>query len=147
MSSATLNLANQFRSLFNGRTDAYGLRHGEVVRAPLTVRQYALHLEGDKPLGVFPLMDDGTVRFCAIDLDRQDPDTAWALADRLPGPAYVERTRSGNYHVWSFFDEPIQAWVARFIMRKTLEAARQENVEVFPKTDSLRPGMLGNYIN
>ena len=147
MSSAALSqLTRQFRSLFNGRTDAYGLRHGQVVRSALSDREVAKHLSG-RAIGVFPLLDDGNVNFSAIDLDRDDLETAWQLSGLLPGEAFVERTRSGHFHVWSFFDRPLPAWVARFIMRSALEAAGQENVEVFPKTDTLRPGMLGNYIN
>jgi hypothetical protein len=60
---------------------------------------------------------------------------------------FIERSRSGNAHVWAFFKEPIEAWVARGIMREATAAIGKPTVEVFPKQDKLREGMVGNYIN
>lgn len=65
----------------------------------------------------------------------------------LPGTSWLERSRSGNAHVLVFFASPVEAWVTRGIMREVLAALRQRNVEVFPKTDRLLPGMVGSYLN
>ena len=97
--------------------------------------------------GIAPLRDDGTVRFAAIDLDEPDFGFAREVASFLPGTKWVERSRSGNAHVWTFFSEPVEGWIPRGIMRNALEALGRQEVEVFPKQDTLRPGMLGNYIN
>lgn len=155
-----MSVPEQFARLFSGRTDIYGLGEGRVVKAPLTLAQYRDHLGGSDVadhrenavqatgLGVFPLRQDGTVSFAAIDLDRPDFELAHLLADLLPGPAYVERSRSGNAHVWVFFATPVEAWVARAVMLAALEAVGERNVEVFPKQDRLRDeAAFGNYIN
>ena len=137
-----------FANLFHGREDAYGLGRGEVVKRPLTLHHYAGHLRGeDTGIGVFPLRDDGTVSFAVIDLDEPDFELAALLAELLPGTQWIERSRSGNAHVWTFFAEPCPGWVARGICRRALEAVGREDVEVFPKQDLLRAGMVGNYIN
>jgi hypothetical protein len=140
--------ARTFANLFSGRTDAYGLGRGGVVRDELTVHHYASHLRGeDSGIGIFPLRDDGTVSFAAIDLDEPDFELARLLQEMLPGTTWLERSRSGNAHVWAFFTEPVPGWVPRGIMRRALEAVGRPDVEVFPKQDRLRAGMVGNYIN
>ncbi len=142
------DLIDGFAELFQGREDAYGTGRGECIRRPLTQVQYHVHLRGDgHGLGVYPMRPDNTVRFAAIDLDCPDFDFVRDLQPFLPGFTWIERSRSGNAHLWAFFAQPCPAWVARGIMRAALEAGGRPNVEVFPKQDELREGMLGNYIN
>ena len=138
----------QFASLFAGRTDAYGTGQGRWIKNPPTLDIYRNHLLGQGPgLGIAPLRDDGTVLFAAIDLDEPDFDAAFEMQGYLPGPSFVESSRSGNAHVWVFFGAPIEAWIPRGILKEAILAAGKEHVEVFPKQDRLLPGMLGNYIN
>lgn len=139
---------NEYMRLFTGRTDAYGTGRGEVIREQPTGELFISHLAGaGKGLGIFPLLDDGTVNFAAIDLDEPDFDAANSMADLLPGTTWIERSRSGNAHVWAFFASPCQAWVARGLMREAAIAIDKPRVEVFPKQDRLMEGMVGNYIN
>jgi hypothetical protein len=141
-------MLTEYSRLFNGRQDAYGTGRGEVVRKSPTTHLYSEHLTGVGPgLGIFPLLDDGTVYFAAIDLDEPDFDSAESMADLLPGTTYIERSRSGNAHVWAFFDQPCEAWIARGLMREATVAINKPRVEVFPKQDRLLEGMVGNYIN
>lgn len=141
-------LTEMFAELFIGREDAYGTGRGECVRNPLTLMQYSVHLLGSGPgLGVYPIREDNTIRFAAIDLDCPDFDFVRGLQPFIPGTTWIERSRSGNAHLWAFFRESCPAWVARGILRKALEVGGRPNVEVFPKQDELREGMLGNYIN
>jgi hypothetical protein len=143
-----VTITDQFQALFTGRTDAYGLEKGEVVKAPLTKAHYAYHLQGEgQGIGVFPLRDDNTVMFAAIDLDAPDFEMGFRLADVLPGQAWVEKTRSGNVHVWVFFTEPIEAYLARGVLRAALEAMGIPKTEVFPKQDTTQFVQFGNYIN
>ena len=118
------------------------------MKKELSVGQFRHHLEGKGPgIGVGPLMDDGTCAFAAIDLDRPDFKLAQEMMALLPGVTWLERSRSGNAHVLAYFREPIEAWVPRGIMRECLAALGHRDVEVFPKSDCLLPGMYGNYIN
>lgn len=140
--------AKKFAELFDGLKTAYGTGEGRWVHEPVKLRHYSLHLQGHGPgLGIAPLRDDGTVMFAAIDLDEPDFDAARTMQTLLPGPTFLERSRSGNAHVFAFFDEPVEAWVARGIMREATAAIGRPKVEVFPKQDKLRIGMVGNYIN
>jgi hypothetical protein len=145
----------RFASLFSGRTDAYGTGEGRWIKRPLTLDHYEAHLRGFGPgLGVAPLLDDGTIRFAVIDLDEPDFEAALEMQDYLPGPSFLEESRSGNAHVTVFFDAYVPAWPVRGILKTATEAAGKSGVEVFPKQDRLFPELrsehrpeLGNYIN
>lgn len=135
-------------ALFSGLDSAYGTGEGRWIHEPPKRAQFSEHLAGRGPgLGIAPLRYDGTCSFAAIDLDEPDFGTAQELRDLLPGPAFIERSRSGNAHIFAFFAEPIDAWVARGIMREATAAVGKRHVEVFPKQDKLREGMVGSYIN
>lgn len=138
----------KFKQLFTGLDRAYGTGEGRWVHEKVKLRHYADHLAGQGPgLGIAPLMDDGRVHFSAIDLDEPDFELAHQLAQLLPGHVWIDKSRSGNAHITAFFEEPIEGWVPRGIMREACRAMGKGKVEVFPKQDLLRPGMVGNYIN
>ena len=78
------------------------------------------HLTGSHVMGVYPLLDDETCWFLAVDFDKSswtDDVIAFAETCRRVGlSAAVERSRSGNgAHVWFFFSSQVQASVARKI--------------------------------
>jgi hypothetical protein len=146
----------RFAALFQGRTGEYGTGEGRWVHKPVTLAHYEAHLRGfGKGLGIAPLRDDGTIRFAAIDLDEPDFDAARDMQKFLPGDSFIERSRSGNAHVWVFFSDDVLAWPVRGILKAAIEAAGKMSVEVFPKQDRLFPELrsmperpeVGNYIN
>lgn len=140
--------AERFMRLFSGLDTAYGTGEGRWIKEPPTIKEFEDHLAGKGPgLGIAPLRTDATVSFAAIDLDEPDFETARTLESLLPGTGFIERSRSGNAHIFVFFSEPIEAWVPRGIMRECCAAVGKRHVEVFPKQDKLRIGMVGNYIN
>lgn len=141
-------LHENFMELFRGRTDAFGRGAGGVSHYTPTLFQYADHLAGQgSGLGIFPLLDDGTVWFGAIDLDEPNFELARALQRLIPGTSWIERSRSGNAHVWVFFAAPAEAWAVRGVLRAALESVGRSDVEIFPKQDRVREGGVGNYIN
>lgn len=137
----------KFAALFAGREDAYGVNAGGVRRGSVTDNLYRRHLLGNQGIGIFPMQLDDTVRFAAIDLDRPDFELAQLMAGLIPGQSWIERSRSGNAHVWVFFDGSVPAWAPRGVLRHICEALGERTVEVFPKQERLLPGMVGNYIN
>lgn len=148
MSNVPDDLVGRFAALFSGLTGSYGTGTGGWIHETATLNVYREHLEGKGAgLGIAPLREDATVSFAAIDLDEPDFDSALTLSSLLPGASFIERSRSGNAHIFAFFEEPVEAWVPRGIMREATAAIGKRHVEVFPKQDKLRIGMVGNYIN
>lgn len=142
-----------FGELFRGRTDAYGIDKGGVARVDaredsgMWHERYRAHLDGEVALGIFPMLDSAHVWFGAIDLDEPNFELAGLMQRLLPGVSWIEESRSGNAHVWVFFTKPAPAWAVRAILRGATEAVDRNDVEIFPKQDGLKPGMVGNYIN
>lgn len=152
--SSNYEVLDPFAKLFGILSDdpqavrAYGTGKGQWIKRPLDRGTVLDHLDGRGPgIGVPPLRMDGTVVFAAIDLDEPDFDAAREMQNYIPGDSFIERSRSGNAHVWVFFAEPVEAWAVRGILREAILAAEKGAVEVFPKQDRLLDGMVGNYIN
>jgi hypothetical protein len=141
-------LAPRFRALFDGLDTAFGTGRGQWIKRPPRIEDFVDHLMGKGPgIGIAPLRPDNTVKFAAIDLDAPDFDGARAFQQWIPGPSFIERSRSGNAHVWVFFREPLEAWVAMGILKYAIDAAGYKHVEVFPKAHDFSRVALGNYIN
>lgn len=142
-----------FINLFGGFADsnaigAHGTGAGRWVKRPLGAYDVASHLAGDGVgIGVPPLRPDNTVVFAAIDLDEPDFDAAREMQQYIPGTSFIERSRSGNAHVWVFFAEPIEAWLPMALLREAVTAAGKKGVEIFPKNHDFAKVKLGNYIN
>jgi cytochrome c556 len=80
------------------------------------------HICGKQFLGVYPLHEDSTVKFAALDFDGESPEEAWSeahrhyvqLREQAGLPCYIERSQSGNgFHIWMFFEEAIDAGIVR----------------------------------
>lgn len=137
-----------FRELFSGLDQAFGTGKGQWVKRPPRADDYLEHLQGKGPgIGIGPLRPDNTVTFAAIDLDEPDFESARQMRKYIPGVSWLERSRSGNAHVWVFFSAPIEAWVPMGILKMATEAVGKEHVEVFPKNHDFQMVRLGNYIN
>jgi hypothetical protein len=137
-----------FHSLFAGRQDAMGTGAGPVERHKVTQQHYNQHLHGDSTgIGIFPMLDTDEVNFAAIDLDEPNFELARTMQKLIPGESFIERSRSGNAHIWVFFTTAAPAWAVRAVLKGATEAVGRRDVEIFPKQDSLREGMVGNYIN
>jgi hypothetical protein len=141
-------LAPRFAALFDGLKMAHGTGEGRWVKRPLRPEDWVKHLQGVGPgIGVAPLREDNTVMFAAIDLDEPDFESADLMRKFLPGKSWLEKSRSGNAHVWVFFAEPCPAWIAMGVLKEAYLAAGKEQVEVFPKNWDFARVRLGNYIN
>ena len=138
-----------FASLFRGRTDASGSVEGRSLKEPVVAENYRLHLEGKKSLGVYPLLDDGTCYFAAVDLDVKDWKQALAIRNELGDvgvPAYIAESKGKGFHIY-LFGEPFVARDVRYLLLGVLRKLKV-SAEVFPKQDRLDEVItLGNYIN
>src|SRR5258708_7608411 len=128
----------------------------DVIRWHLSGRD-----DGGQPFvaGVYPLLQDETCFFIAVDFDKGSwrDDTAAFLdtCRRLTLPAALERSRSGRGgHVWLFFDEAIPAALARrlgsHLRTATVEGRPEVGLDsydrLFPNQDTLPQGGFGNLI-
>ena len=117
------------------------------------------HLQGRHVMGVYPLLEDETCWFLAVDFDKstwQDDVLAFVATCRQVGlPVAVERSRSGNgAHVWFFFGEPVPAVIARrmgcYLITETMSRRHELSMEsydrLFPSQDTMPRGGFGNLI-
>ena len=136
----------EFMELFQGRTDAYGTWEGGSVKEPINYKSFAQHLYGENLIGIYPLLDNSTVRWGCSDIDVNEIDLArnLQLALQLKGiPAFIEKTVRG-FHVWVFASEPVQAAVMRRAFLSAHEAINLVAKEVNPKQEKAKE--LGNYV-
>lgn len=119
-----------------------------------------LHLDGHITIGVYPLLQDETCYFLALDFDkgtwRDDAKASMSTCRHKDIPASLERSRSGNGgHVWIFFSEPVPARLARqmgtVLITETMERRYQLDMRsydrLFPNQDTMPKGGFGNLIS
>ncbi|MBW6481144.1 MAG: helicase, partial [Bacteroidales bacterium] len=119
------------------------------------------HLRGRQNLvvGLYPLLSNETCWFLAIDFDddgwQKDVTTLREVCSLFGVPFAVERSRSGNgAHAWFFFENPVQASLARKFGSALLTYAMGQRHELtfrsydrfFPNQDTMPKGGFGNLI-
>ena len=112
----------------------------------------AEHLDGDVPIGVYPLWQRNNVwmvSWVAVDLDEGDvsnvhADNLVGLLDQINIKAWKEPSRSKGYHVWVYLKEAVSASVARKGMIGACRTVDVPIVEVYPKQIQLEKGKIGN---
>ncbi|HMS04919.1 MAG TPA: DEAD/DEAH box helicase family protein [Burkholderiaceae bacterium] len=117
------------------------------------------HLAGGHTVGVYPLLEDDTCSFLAVDFDEADwRDDACAFMQScgdLGVPAALEISRSGQGgHAWVFFAGRVSARDARrlgtAIISHTCARTRQLRLtsydRLFPNQDTMPKGGFGNLI-
>jgi hypothetical protein len=147
--------------LFVHRKDVYAVQVGDgnkYIYVPkyqlLTQEDIEKHLEGKITLGVYTLDLDNTVKWICFDIDSQHVNNTREIQDLIYnrcvqkfGLDAVRVEASGsprNYHVWVFFDNPMEARFGRALGLKILEGVR--HVELFPKQTVLTGKRLGNLV-
>ncbi|MBM3337236.1 MAG: DEAD/DEAH box helicase, partial [Betaproteobacteria bacterium] len=126
---------------------------------PLSDKVIFDHLAGEHTVGVYPLLEDDTCYFLAVDFDESDwRDDARAFmrsCKELAVPAALEISRSGNgAHAWLFFASPVPARDARrlgtaiisHICSHTRQLKLKSYDRLFPNQDTMPKGGFGNLI-
>jgi hypothetical protein len=108
-------------------------------------------LKGQEPYGLYPLVGNLT-SIVVVDFDYEDlnrVDSYVKRASHFELPAYVERSKSKGFHVWTFLETAVLAWKVRRIAQRILEEIDYPDTEIFPKQDSIRSDSkrFGNFIN
>ncbi|MFO1382050.1 MAG: DEAD/DEAH box helicase, partial [Chitinivorax sp.] len=126
---------------------------------PLSDAVIYSHLAGDHTIGVYPLLEDDTCHFLAVDFDeaewRDDARAFVQSCDEIGVPVALEISRSGNgAHAWVFFAGRVSARDARrlgtAIISHTCSRTRQLKLasydRLFPNQDTMPKGGFGNLI-
>ena len=126
---------------------------------PVDDRVVLDHLRGRHVMGVYPLLEDETCWFLAIDFDKsswqEDVGAFVETCEAIDVPAAVERSRSGNgAHAWFFFEAPVAASLARkmgcYLLTETMSRRHQLSMgsydRLFPSQDTMPRGGFGNLI-
>ena len=141
----------------NGRGQKKSFRYGKLFQ--LSEKVIRDHLLGKQTIGVYPLLQDDTCWFVAVDFDKKsweaDACAFLKTCHETRVPAALERSRSGNGgHVWIFFTSPIQAALARklasAVLTRTMERRYAMGLDsydrLFPSQDTMPKGGFGNLI-
>jgi superfamily II DNA or RNA helicase len=117
------------------------------------------HLRGRHVMGVYPLLQDESCWFLAVDFDKgpwKEDISAFVDTCRSLGvPVAVERSRSGNgAHAWFFFAAPLAAGIARnlgcYLITETTARHHKLGMEsydrLFPNQDTMPRHGFGNLI-
>ena len=129
------------------------------VLSSLTDAVIYKHLAGKHTVGVYPLLEDDSCHFLAVDFDeagwRDDVRTFIQSCEALGVSAALEISRSGQgAHVWIFFAGAVAARDARrlgtAIISYTCARTRQLKLSsydrLFPNQDTMPKGGFGNLI-
>src|SRR6266545_3694099 len=140
-----------------GRGQKKSFRHSKLF--PLSEGAIRDHLLGKETIGVYPLLQDDTCWFVAVDFDKKswgaDACAFLKMCQETGVPASLERSRSGNGgHVWMFFASPVQAALARklasALLTRTMERRYAMGLDsydrLFPSQDTMPKGGFGNLI-
>lgn len=132
---------------------------GNRLLLPLSDAVIYDHLAGERTIGVYPLLEDDTCCFLAVDFDeaewRDDAQAFMMSCAELGVPAALEISRSGQgAHVWVFFASRVSARDARrlgtAIISHTCARTRQLKLtsydRLFPNQDAMPKGGFGNLI-
>lgn len=129
---------------------------GHRLLVPLTDAVIYDHLTGKQTVGVYPLLEDDTCHFLAVDFDeadwQQDAQAFMLSCDGLGVPAALEISRSGQgAHAWVFFSSRVSARDARrlgtAIISHTCARTRQLKLasydRLFPNQDTMPTRQAG----
>lgn len=178
-----------YKSLFKGRTDIFANRYynkkqQKYVYAPVYQWQQDAgssmikvdgkgnrlyerfedkflvnHLNGQKFLGIYPILKDDTCYFLALDFDKNEWQAAVKAIAKVSEEhglvASIEKSQSGQgAHVWFFFDEALSCKLVRRLGTLLLTQAMTVEPSIsfscfdrmFPSQDTLPKKGFGNLI-
>lgn len=129
------------------------------VYKPITKEDIIRHIKGDTTIGIYPMLDDDTCYFLAVDFDEEDFKESVNVfvneCNLYNLETLVEISRSGNgAHVWLFFDNKYPAIKIRKIISSILTTAMLKSGKIsfssydrmFPSQDKLLKNGVGNLI-
>ena len=121
-------------------------RSARTVEGPATAEAWARHLSADSPLGIPPLLDDGTCLWGSIDVDSYE-DNGELVAAATDAGLVPARSKSGGLHLFLFLAEPMAAAEVQAILAALRDQlGLPESTEIFPKQTSASNGSHANWL-
>ena len=123
-----------------------------IEHKPITNQLWENHLNGvGNRLGIFPLKDDGTCKWGAIDIDVNNYDYESLLQKirKLKLPLIMFRSKSGRAHVYMFMKQFTSAEEVQLVMKKFAGKLGLANIldRVYPMQTSLADKKDGSWLN
>jgi len=158
-------MLDKFINIFEGLERAYGqFKKNDkklsikvegrpwVEHKPITKQIWDNHLNGvGNRLGIFPLKDDGTCKWGAIDIDVNNYDYEDLLKKirKLKLPLIMFRSKSGRAHVYMFMKEFTSAEEVQTVMKKFAGQLGLADIldRVYPMQTSLADKKDGSWLN
>jgi len=128
---------------------------GMRVDEQLTEEVMRAHLRGTQECGMYPTWHDerGVLMAgfgcCDIDTNAQAWEETFALATALKAMGmtpHIEKSRSKGFHCWIFPEQPVTALEMRRSLKVAYAAIELPAKEANPKSETLKPGQVGNYV-
>ena len=171
-----MSFVDELDKIFVGRRDVWAEGYPDKVNPtkyryatryePLTTAELQAHVQGKHCVGIYPILEDNTVQWFAIDFDAPKVDgvvieepfpIAFEAAEQQAKAfeaagldVYVARSRSGTgAHVWGFLERPVDAAVVRQALAPLLTDHEifDSRDRMFPVQDKLTESKpLGNLI-
>lgn len=157
-----MTIESEFLALFAGNDRSSGRWNPQTEKVhteylPLDEAAIEAHLTGKVGVGSVPIMDDGTCRWGAIDIDNHGTDEDLPIFDvdrlvtKLGLPLVLCRSKSGGIHAYAFFEQAQPASKVKSLLEVWAEKIGYKGSEIFPKQARLvsRDGKtpFGNWIN
>lgn len=110
-----------------------------------TEAEWWAHLAGERFLGLGPILDDNTVWYAVLDVDKLEGDISYEFdyseqmgkITRSKIPLVVFKTKSGGLRPTLFFTEPIEAELVIRRMKQIAAHLGYAGCEIFPKQTKL----------
>ena len=158
-------MVEKFIEIFEGLDRAYGQfkkQHSRITnkvegkswieRKKPTKDLWQNHLSGiGEALGIFPLRDDGTCKWGAIDVDlyQHDYEPILKQIHKLKLPLIMFRSKSGGAHIYLFMKKFTQAVEVRAVMQKfAAKLGLADKLDrIYPLQTSITKDDTGSYLN
>lgn len=125
-------------------------RTAKTLREPVTEELWQQHLDGSRPLGVIPIMEDNCCYWGSIDVDQYDINLLDVIAavEAQKLPLVPCRSKSGGLHLFLFLSTPQPAADVLAVLREIAASIGQGGSEIFPKQSQVlvERGDFGNWM-
>ena len=158
-------MLEKFINIFEGADEFYGQARridnprsvkvevdATTIKKPVTKDLWQKHLDGVGPqLGIAPLKRDGTCKWGAIDIDKNNYDYEELLNKirKLKLPLIMFRSKSGRAHVYMFMKKFHEAEDVKHVMKKFAAKIGVADIldRIYPMQTNMDNVAYGSWLN